>query len=134
MYFTGKFVILIVPLIYVFSIIAYFIFNASDFVVSQHIGGQVCLSQVFPKRQFTEEDMSQSLLSLDLAPSAVILALPVSMLLHNCSGKINSAWSADLLFFYNSNRNKGNRMCGVPSQGWGGAKFTLTFDLVTQNK
>jgi len=43
----------------------------------QRLGGSVSLSQAFPRRQFTEEDMSSTFADLQLAPSAVVLALPV---------------------------------------------------------
>lgn len=46
-----------------------------DFV-SQQIGAYPTLSTTFPKRVFTEEDMSVSFLDLHLVPSAVVIAIP----------------------------------------------------------
>ncbi|KAL3837071.1 hypothetical protein ACJMK2_022456 [Sinanodonta woodiana] len=46
-----------------------------DFV-SQQIGSYPTLSTTFPKRVFTEEDMSVSFLDLQLVPSAVVIAIP----------------------------------------------------------
>ncbi|XP_022286470.2 UBX domain-containing protein 4-like [Crassostrea virginica] len=45
-------------------------------VVTQHVGSDVTLSMVYPKRTFTTEDLSQTLLSLNLAPSSVLIAVP----------------------------------------------------------
>ncbi|XP_061178225.1 UBX domain-containing protein 4-like [Saccostrea echinata] len=45
-------------------------------VVSGHIGADVTLSTVYPKRIFTQDDMSQTLLSLNLVPSSVLIAVP----------------------------------------------------------
>ena len=39
------------------------------------------LVMTYPRRTFTEEDMQSTLLQLNLAPSAVIIVLPVSTLL-----------------------------------------------------
>ena len=44
--------------------------------VSERLGTSVTLSTTFPKRTFTEEDMSQTLLLLELVPSAVLIAVP----------------------------------------------------------
>lgn len=45
--------------------------------ITQHLGcSNVQLYTVFPKRTFTSEDMSSSLMSLELVPSAVLLVLP----------------------------------------------------------
>lgn len=44
--------------------------------VSQRVGTSVILSTTFPKRTFTDEDMTQSLLILELVPSAVLIAVP----------------------------------------------------------
>ncbi|KAK3612197.1 hypothetical protein CHS0354_016586 [Potamilus streckersoni] len=46
-----------------------------DFV-SKQIGAWPTLSTTFPKRVFTEEDMSLSFLELNLVPSAVVIAIP----------------------------------------------------------
>ena len=40
--------------------------------------GSFTLSCNYPKRDFSEEDMSKSLLDLELAPSAALIVLPVS--------------------------------------------------------
>lgn len=47
-------------------------------VITQRIGQNVTLSTTFPKRRFTEEDMSRSFAELELAPTAVLIALPTS--------------------------------------------------------
>lgn len=46
-----------------------------DFV-SQRVGTSVTLSTTFPRRTFTAEDMSKTLLILELVPSAVLIAVP----------------------------------------------------------
>ncbi|KAL5011050.1 hypothetical protein ScPMuIL_013355 [Solemya velum] len=45
--------------------------------VQQHMGGDIRLSTTYPRRTFSDEDMSTSLASLLLAPTATIIALPV---------------------------------------------------------
>lgn len=47
------------------------------FSTLQHVGSDVTLSTVYPKRTFTTDDLAQTLLSLNLAPSAVLIAVPV---------------------------------------------------------
>jgi len=37
----------------------------------------VTLSTTYPKRTFTDADMSQTLLDLELAPSAILVVIPV---------------------------------------------------------
>jgi len=37
----------------------------------------VTLSTIYPKRTFTDADMSQTLLDLGLAPSAILVVVPV---------------------------------------------------------
>lgn len=37
----------------------------------------VTLSTIYPKRTFTDADMSQTLLDLELAPSAILVVIPV---------------------------------------------------------
>ena len=52
--------------------------NASEYLLQQ-IGnrlGSVQLSVTYPKRNFSEQDMSQTLRSLDLAPSAALIVVP----------------------------------------------------------
>lgn len=49
--------------------------TVKDFV-SQRVGTSVTLSTTFPRRTFTAEDMSQTLLILELVPSAVLIAVP----------------------------------------------------------
>lgn len=49
--------------------------------LSQEIGnryGNFSLATMFPRREFTEEDMDKTLQELELAPSASIVLLPVS--------------------------------------------------------
>ncbi|XP_059417288.1 UBX domain-containing protein 4-like [Carassius carassius] len=48
---------------------------------AQEVGnryGQFSLATMFPRREFTSEDLEKSLLELDLAPSASIVLLPQS--------------------------------------------------------
>lgn len=50
---------------------------------SQEVGnryGNFSLATVFPRREFTADDLDKTLLELDLAPSASIVLLPVSEL------------------------------------------------------
>ncbi|KAL4228792.1 UBX domain-containing protein 4 [Mactra antiquata] len=57
-------------------------FPSSDTLQSLHnfitekTGQSMTLSTTFPKRKFTEEDMSSTFIDLQLAPSAVVIALP----------------------------------------------------------
>ena len=49
--------------------------------MSQEVGnryGNFSLATMFPRREFTSEDLNKTLLELDLAPSASIVLLPVS--------------------------------------------------------
>lgn len=50
---------------------------------AQEVGnryGHFSLATMFPRREFTSEDMNKTLLELELAPSASIVLLPVSRL------------------------------------------------------
>lgn len=50
-------------------------------VLSQEVGnryGNFSLATMFPRREFTSEDMDKTLLELELVPSASIVLLPVS--------------------------------------------------------
>lgn len=50
-------------------------------VLSQEVGnryGNFSLATMFPRREFTNEDLNKTLLELELAPSASIVLLPVS--------------------------------------------------------
>lgn len=50
-------------------------------VLSQEVGnryGNFSLATMFPRREFTSEDLNKTLLELELAPSASIVLLPVS--------------------------------------------------------
>lgn len=52
-----------------------------NLVFLQEVGnryGQFSLATMFPRREFTTEDLEKSLLELELAPSASIVLLPVS--------------------------------------------------------
>ncbi|CAI9719164.1 domain-containing 4 [Octopus vulgaris] len=49
--------------------------------ISQHAGSNIQLYTMFPKRTFTAQDMTSSLLSLELVPSAVILVIPIKSVL-----------------------------------------------------
>ncbi|XP_048781134.2 UBX domain-containing protein 4-like [Ostrea edulis] len=73
--------------------------------VTKHVGGDVTLSTVYPKRIFTLDDMSQTLLSLNLAPSSVLIAVPrKSTSLSkpgNGGGGILALILAPLLFLWN---------------------------------
>lgn len=49
--------------------------------LSQEVGnryGNFALATMFPRREFTSEDLQKTLLELELAPSASIVLLPVS--------------------------------------------------------
>lgn len=74
-------------------------------VVSQHVGSDVTLSTVYPKRNFTTDDLSQTLLSLNLAPSAVLIAVPgkpsVISKQGNNGGGILALFFAPFLFLWN---------------------------------
>lgn len=74
-------------------------------VVSGRIGADVTLSTVYPKRIFTQEDMSQTLLSLNLVPSSVLIAVPrksnVISKPGNSGGGILAFILAPFLFLWN---------------------------------
>lgn len=74
-------------------------------VVSQHVGSDVTLSTVYPKRTFTTDDLAQTLLSLNLAPSAVLIAVPgkpsVISKQGNSGGGILTLFFAPFLFLWN---------------------------------
>lgn len=56
-------------------------FITESCVFLQEVGnryGQFSLATMFPRREFTTEDLEKSLLELELAPSASIVLLPVS--------------------------------------------------------
>ncbi|KAK6182918.1 hypothetical protein SNE40_010493 [Patella caerulea] len=44
--------------------------------ISQHIGEEVVLSTTFPRRTYNESDLTQTLITLQLAPSAVVMVVP----------------------------------------------------------
>ncbi|XP_046334253.2 UBX domain-containing protein 4-like [Haliotis rufescens] len=44
--------------------------------VSQHVGGEVTLSTTFPRRTFSDADMSLTFADLQLAPSSVVMVIP----------------------------------------------------------
>ncbi|XP_041371493.1 UBX domain-containing protein 4-like [Gigantopelta aegis] len=62
--------------------------------ISQHLNGSVTLSTIFPKRVFTEDEMTSTLASLNLAPSAVIIVMPKKRAVTQYSG---GGGSGDLL-------------------------------------
>lgn len=50
-------------------------------VLSQEVGnryGNFSLATMFPRHEFTSEDLNKTLLDLELAPSASIVLVPVS--------------------------------------------------------
>lgn len=52
------------------------------FVLFQEVGnryGNFSLATMFPRREFTGEDLDKTLLELELAPSASVVLLPVSL-------------------------------------------------------
>ncbi|WAR04553.1 UBXN4-like protein [Mya arenaria] len=68
-------------------------------IVSQRLGGSVTLSQTYPKRRFTEEEMDQSFISLQLAPSAVLVAMPGGYISSQASSSsVQSAGIVSLVF------------------------------------
>ena len=54
--------------------------------VGSRMGDSVTMSTLYPKRTFSERDMSTTLLDLQLAPSAVILVTPVRLIVHHGGG------------------------------------------------
>lgn len=73
--------------------------------VSEHLGSDVKLSTTFPRRTFTEEDFSQTFMSLQLAPSAVIIAVPIGRSVISTTERNNvgilSLLLAPFLFIWN---------------------------------
>lgn len=73
--------------------------------VSQHLGSDVKLSTTFPRRTYTEDDFSQTFMSLQLAPSAVVIAVPIGRSVvsttHGSNGGILSLLLAPFLFVWN---------------------------------
>lgn len=60
-------------------------------IVTQRVGRNVTLSTTFPKRRFTEEDMSRTFADLELAPTAVLIALPSGGAARQASASTSSA-------------------------------------------